>query len=324
MILSKLTTVFLCGGGVTALLGWRLSRRSHIKRLLTVFLWSWTVIFWLSSGYSYWYHHRPHPKPVHGILFEGVTYTRDVRSVPRPLVLHVVTVRLDAPGISFLVTPCEPNNGHQLRARTTSQFLREFGVQVAINAGFFYPWYAHGPLWYYPHVNDPTSVYGLTMSQGHTYSRAESPYTPIYFSEEDQVSIEQPVEHPYNAISGIQVFLKKGQIQASLHPLAKPYAASPRTAVALDKSGKQFMIFVVDGRQPNYSEGLSLPELAQIALEYGADTALNLDGGGSSTLVIEDSAGEAVVLNSPIHGRVPSGRERPVANHLGIFAQQQL
>lgn len=30
-----------------------------------------------------------------------------------------------------------------------------------------------------------------------------------------------------------------------------------------------------------------------------------------------------VVLNSPIHGRVPPGRERPVANHLGIFARQK-
>jgi exopolysaccharide biosynthesis protein len=40
---------------------------------------------------------------------------------------------------------------------------------------------------------------------------------------------------------------------------------------------------IVDGRQPNYSEGVTLPELAQIAIDYGAYTALNLHGGGSST-----------------------------------------
>jgi exopolysaccharide biosynthesis protein len=82
------------------------------------------------------------------------------------------------------------------------------------------------------------------------------------------------------------------------------------------------LLFVVDGRQPNYSEGMSLPELAQVMLDYGADTALNLDGGGSSTLVMEGNDGKPHVLNSPIHGRVPPGRERPVANHLGIFAKR--
>ncbi len=92
--------------------------------------------------------------------------------------------------------------------------------------------------------------------------------------------------------------------------------------MVLDKSREHFLIFVVDGRQPNYSEGIPLPELAEIAIKHGADIALNLDGGGSSTLVKEGADGEAVVLNSPIHLRVPPGRERPVANHLGIFAPE--
>jgi exopolysaccharide biosynthesis protein len=83
------------------------------------------------------------------------------------------------------------------------------------------------------------------------------------------------------------------------------------------------MLFVVDGHQPNYSEGMTLPELAQIVLKHEGYTALNLDGGGSSTLVIEGLDGKPIVLNSPIHGRVPPGRERPVANHLGIFARRK-
>ena len=49
---------------------------------------------------------------------------------------------------------------------------------------------------------------------------------------------------------------------------------------------------------------------------------LNLDGGGSSTLVAEDEKKNPVLLNSPIHGRLPPGKERPVANHLGIFARR--
>jgi exopolysaccharide biosynthesis protein len=134
------------------------------------------------------------------------------------------------------------------------------------------------------------------------------------------MSIGEPLEEPYNAVSGFSIFLKDGQVQEFPVTRYYPTQPSPRTAVALDRTREHFLIFVVDGRQPNYSEGVPLPELAEIAITYGADIALNLDGGGSSTLVKEGSDGKAVVLNSPVHLRVPPGRERPVANHLGIFA----
>ncbi len=87
--------------------------------------------------------------------------------------------------------------------------------------------------------------------------------------------------------------------------------------MGLNQDRRTLLLFIVDGRQPNYSEGVTLLELAQIAIEYGADEALNLDGGGSSTLVIEDTAGQPQVLNSPIHASIP-GVERPVGNHLGV------
>ena len=75
---------------------------------------------------------------------------------------------------------------------------------------------------------------------------------------------------------------------------------------------------MVDGRQPKYSEGVTLWELAEITLEAGADIALNLDGGGSSTMVMRGDSGTNI-LNAPFHTNIPM-RERPVGNHLGIFA----
>jgi hypothetical protein len=47
---------------------------------------------------------------------------------------------------------------------------------------------------------------------------------------------------------------------------------------------------------------------------------MNLDGGGSSALVIGMANGSAIQLNTPIHAYVP-GTERPVANHLGVYAR---
>ena len=99
--------------------------------------------------------------------------------------------------------------------------------------------------------------------------------------------------------------------------LSQPH---PRTAVALDQTRKIFILVIVDGRQPNYSEGVTIPQLQQIILDNSGYNALNLDGGGSVTLVIEGENSEPVVLNSPIHNHIP-GRERPIANHLGIYAK---
>ena len=94
----------------------------------------------------------------------------------------------------------------------------------------------------------------------------------------------------------------------------------PRTAVGLDKRNSKLIIVVIDGRQPGYSEGATLEELAQLMINLGAYTAMNLDGGGSSTMVMEDENQNPKVLNSPINNQIP-GRERVVGNHLGIFAR---
>jgi len=47
---------------------------------------------------------------------------------------------------------------------------------------------------------------------------------------------------------------------------------------------------------------------------------MSLDGGGSSTVVIEGKDGKPEILNSPIDIYIP-GRERPVGNHLGIYVK---
>jgi len=79
----------------------------------------------------------------------------------------------------------------------------------------------------------------------------------------------------------------------------------PRTAIARLKDGR-ILFATVDGRQPEVSVGMSLPELASLLLEFGASEAINLDGGGSTTMVVNgklvntpsDQAGERPVSDS--------------------------
>ena len=61
------------------------------------------------------------------------------------------------------------------------------------------------------------------------------------------------------------------------------------------------ILVVVDGRQKPYSDGMTLRELANLMLALGARDALNLDGGGSSTMVYADpdSGGKLRVANRP-------------------------
>ena len=81
--------------------------------------------------------------------------------------------------------------------------------------------------------------------------------------------------------------------------------------------GLTLWLFVVDGRQANFSLGVTLFELAELMTQYDVDHGITLDGGGSSTLVARNETGEVKLLNAPYHTRFPM-RERPVANHLGI------
>ncbi|MDC7803950.1 phosphodiester glycosidase family protein [Sphingomonas sp. BLCC-B65] len=70
----------------------------------------------------------------------------------------------------------------------------------------------------------------------------------------------------------------------------------PRTAVGVIDDN-HLVFVVVDGRQSGYSEGVTLPELADIMISLGATTAYNLDGGGSSTMYFNGT-----VINSPSNG----------------------
>jgi exopolysaccharide biosynthesis protein len=73
-------------------------------------------------------------------------------------------------------------------------------------------------------------------------------------------------------------------------------ARHPRTAVGARADGT--LLFVtVDGRRPNESVGMSLPELTDLMLELGCVSAINLDGGGSTTMVIGGR-----VVNQPSGG----------------------
>ncbi|MEJ3749643.1 phosphodiester glycosidase family protein [Actinomycetes bacterium KLBMP 9797] len=112
------------------------------------------------------------------------------------------------------------------------------------------------------------------------------------------------------AAGGRQVLVKDGVPQdiGDVQP-------EPRTAVGFSADGRRMYLVTVDGRQAD-SRGVTLTELGRLMAELGAHNALNLDGGGSSTLVArEPGQAEVQVENSP-----SDGSERPVPNGLALYA----
>ncbi len=264
-----------------------------------------------------WQYVRPQPASKTETWFNGVVYTRDVRSTPRDLVIHVVSVDLKAEGIRLLVTPGDPETVLPLTGLKTSDFLDNFGLQVAVNGAPFEPWSSFSMLRYYPHKGDPVDSIGFSASEGTAYSDPHSDAPTLYMTSGNTARFNRPFGNLYNAISGTEMLVRNGKIVAG-----EDDTLQPRTAVGLSQSEKVLILVVVDGRQPGYSEGVTLKELAEILMFYNAFDAMNLDGGGSSTLVRQGLLGSADVVNNPIDRNIP-GWERVVGNHIGIYAKEK-
>ncbi|WP_410569491.1 phosphodiester glycosidase family protein [Amycolatopsis sp. cmx-4-61] len=110
------------------------------------------------------------------------------------------------------------------------------------------------------------------------------------------------------AVGGNEVLLRDGVVQP-----VDNVAMHPRTAVGFSADGRKLWLATVDGRQAD-SRGMTELELARHMKSLGADDAINLDGGGSSTLLARNE-GEAApsVRNSP-----SDGGERLVPNGIGF------
>lgn len=114
------------------------------------------------------------------------------------------------------------------------------------------------------------------------------------------------------AIGGGPRLLRDGRIEITAREeRLRPDVAmgrAPRTAVGITRDGRVLLV-TVNGRRPGLSTGVSLVELAQIMLDLGAKDAMNLDGGGSTTMVIRGQ-----VFNFP-----SDGAERPVNSALVVI-----
>ena len=231
--------------------------------------------------------------------------------------MYVMAVDLATVGLEFLVTPSKNPNGY-LCTRTVSKFLTEFSMDVAINGdGYTYLDASVNSGTICPGGGDPVQANSFAASRGAIYWPTKTADPVVYISSVNQVTVNTAPNKIFNAVSGDRVVVQAGVKVKNL----ADQTPSPRTAIGVNKTGRWLILMVVDGRQAGYSEGVTFPELADLLLSYGAYSGVNMDGGGSSTMVIKGADGKARILNSPIDQNVP-GKERAVANHLGLYIKK--
>lgn len=181
-----------------------------------------------------------------------------------------------------------------------------YSVLAAINADFFDMFGNCAPS-------------GLCVSGGTVVANPDST-RPFFGILEDGTPVvstlaQTPLDGIAEAVGGGQILLRDGEIYdtAPLEPFGD--ICHPRTAVGIRADGK--VIFtVVDGRRPEWSNGASLTELAELMRSAGVVTAINLDGGGSSTFIV-NGGGKLSMLNSPADLQRPTeDLVRPVFNSL--------
>ncbi len=115
------------------------------------------------------------------------------------------------------------------------------------------------------------------------------------------------------AISGSGKVLQNGQIVEDGYFVSKN-TRQPRTAVGITGDGRYLIAMVVDGR--GSSIGATNKEVGSYLLEYGVSDAIQLDGGGSSTLIARDLGYESV----DVQNRPSDGGQRKVLNGIGFVS----
>lgn len=284
--------------------------------------------------------------------FQGITYIVRQESTPRPVTMRIVLVDLTAPGIRFRVSP--PRGKLETIRQTTLGFLKESQAQVAINAHFYFPYTTPEPdanvvgfaasdgRIYSPFEPQP-------IAPGYPdQSYAILPFAPALnidpsnraniVHRDPAIADNRHVLEPvtvWNAVAGSAQIITRG-IPTVPYYSGPPDGLNPingysnsfswylfpraRTAIGIADEGRTLVMFTVD--QGLDSGGLSVPEVATILIrDYRVKDALNLDGGPSTTLALQDPAnGERRVVNAS----GDTGYGGGIGSSLAVFASLQI
>ena len=270
-------------------------------------------------------------------IFKGVDYavgtnTPGAGGFVELQVAYLMRVDLTDPGIRLFASPRRTNwvaNSTESYAYTMTNFLKTYGLQVAVNANQF------SPSSYFQAEGIACNINGMVFSQGQQVSPAVTSgvndAATLSFTSNNVASYfptnvpAAPTNGVYTAVSGYYNLLYNGVNVGSNYIGSTDFAhqLQPRTAIGLSQDRRYLFLLVIDGRQGtlDYSDGAYDWQTAEWLKLAGASDGASMDGGGSSCLVMMDTTGFPIPLNHDSSSLTSPGyRERTVGAHFGVYA----
>lgn len=160
----------------------------------------------------------------------------------------------------------------------------------------------------------PFKPQSLAASDGFLYQPVQRDFRPfLNVMQNGNVEISHIAGLMYNCVSGVRYILKDGAKPAYLSGTDVQYVEKqPRTLAGVTSNGKVILV-VVDGRNPGVTDGVTLSQGADILKEFGSIYGIDLDGGGSSQIIVDGA-----LANVPMDIDGVS-RERATVNHICIY-----
>ena len=184
-------------------------------------------------------------------------------------------------------------------ANTTDSIARREGARIALNGSYF------NMRRLIPHTffSIDGEVLGKTPATGESRSNGvlaikDREGHKLEILQYDSTKVETYRTGYYSALASGPILRLGGVVPAIDMGSSFNYMRHPRTIIGWDEEGEVYMI-VVDGRFPGQADGMSIPELAAVTRLLGLKDAINLDGGGSSTLWTDKTG----IINYPYDNR---------------------
>jgi len=236
-----------------------------------------------------------------------IAYWQESRKEPRPLQIHVLRVDLRSKAHEVVVLISNDPDGEGGAEATLEKPLslaQSQGALAAVNANAFdlFPRPKQGErrVW---REHAPTDILGWAENAARRASEPRKGLASFWLDADGRghlADLDAPAK-ARTAAAGFGAVVTDGELAEHAR---EPF--HPRTAVGLDREGWMMWLVVVDGRQKGHSEGMALVELATLMKELGCWNAINLDGGGSSIMLLAKEGKSLSIMNRPSdHGTRP-------------------
>lgn len=227
-------------------------------------------------------------------LADGIVYTEHLYKDEKDLPYRVYILNVDPSKAYFYMGTYNDQYEYTAQQTTADHINKAVSNKVNVIAA--------------TNANFASLFHGAVIKEGVVLSISNNENQPYFgYTKDGRAVIGTnsagiPTETLRTAVSGSHSLVENGYVKPLDMNDEFVYTTHPRTIIGLKEDGT-VVLAVIDGRQPELSNGASLAKCAELMISFGCIDAINLDGGGSSNVTIKEG-NKYVTKNSPSDGQL--------------------